>query len=112
MCFFFFVLGLFVNLYELWLKESWIWKEFESVCNIRFFFYSFLGLYGIMLYMGIFYYIFCGKELWILKNGKFDVEYLKFVKECKVIEYFKFDGEVIFDLLFFVVFSGINYEGD
>lgn len=71
-----------------------------------------MGLYGIMVYIGIFYYILCGKEFWIFWSFKFDVEYLKFVKECIFIEYLKFDGEVSFDLFLFVVLSGINYEGD
>ncbi|CAH3125980.1 unnamed protein product [Pocillopora meandrina] len=104
--------GLLVNSYESRLKESWIWKELESVRNIRPSFHSPLGLYGTMLYTGIFYYIFRGKEPWTLKNDKPDAEHLKPAKECKAIEYPKPDGEVTFDLLSSVALSGTNHEGD
>lgn len=112
MCLSFSVSGLLVDSYESRLRESWIWKELESVRNIRPSFHSPLGLYGTMLYTGIFYYIFRGKEPWTLKNGKPDAEHLKPAKECKAIEYPKPDGEVTFDLLSSVALSGTNHEGD
>lgn len=104
--------GLLLDSYESRLRESWVWKELESVRNIRPSFHSPLGLYGTMLYTGIFYYIFRGKEPWTLKNSKPDAEYLKPAKECKAIDYPKPDGEVTFDLLSSVALSGTNHEGD
>ncbi|XP_020619828.1 electron transfer flavoprotein-ubiquinone oxidoreductase, mitochondrial-like [Orbicella faveolata] len=104
--------GLFLESYESRLRESWVWKEIQSVRNIRPSFHSPLGLYGTMLYTGIFYYIFRGKEPWTLKNSKSDAEHLKPAKECQPIEYPKPDGEVSFDLLSSVALSGTNHEGD
>ncbi|XP_068701923.1 electron transfer flavoprotein-ubiquinone oxidoreductase, mitochondrial-like [Montipora foliosa] len=104
--------GLFVESYESRLKESWVWKELQSVRNIRPSFHSPLGLYGTMVYTGIFYYILRGKEPWTLRSPKPDAEHLKPAKECTPIEYPKPDGEVSFDLLSSVALSGTNHEGD
>lgn len=104
--------GLFLESYESLLRDSWIWKELQSVRNIRPSFHSPLGLYGTMLYTGIFYYIFRGKEPWTLRSSKPDAEHLKPSKECKPIEYPRPDGEVSFDLLSSVALSGTNHEGD
>ena len=106
------MLGLFLESYESRLRESWVWREIQSVRNIRPSFHSPLGLYGTMLYTAIFYYIFRGKEPWTLKNGKPDAEHLKPAKECQPIEYPKPDGEISFDLLSSVALSGTNHEGD
>lgn len=65
-----------------------------------------------MLYTGILYYIFRGKEPWTLRNSKPDAEHLKPAKECQPIEYPKPDGEISFDLLSSVALSGTNHEGD
>lgn len=104
--------GLLIDSYEPRMRESWIWKELQSVRNIRPSFHSPLGLYGTMLYTGIFYYILRGKEPWTLRNSKPDAEHLKPAKECTPIEYPKPDGEVTFDLLSSVALSGTNHEGD
>ncbi|XP_068720115.1 electron transfer flavoprotein-ubiquinone oxidoreductase, mitochondrial-like [Montipora capricornis] len=104
--------GLFVESFESRLKESWVWKELQSVRNIRPSFHSPLGLYGTMVYTGIFYYILRGKEPWTLRSPKPDAEHLKPAKECTPIEYPKPDGEVSFDLLSSVALSGTNHEGD
>ncbi|CAH3023265.1 unnamed protein product, partial [Porites evermanni] len=104
--------GLLIESYEPRMRESWIWKELQSVRNIRPSFHSPLGLYGTMLYTGIFYYILRGKEPWTLRNSKPDAEHLKPAKECTPIEYPKPDGEVTFDLLSSVALSGTNHEGD
>lgn len=50
------------------LKKSWVWKELYSVRNIRPSFHNYFGLYGGMVYTGIFYWIFRGKEPWTLKH--------------------------------------------
>lgn len=50
------------------LKKSWVWKELYSVRNIRPSFHNYFGLYGGMVYTGIFYWVFRGKEPWTLKH--------------------------------------------
>lgn len=37
---------------------------------------------------------------------------IKDVKDCSKIEYFKFDGEIMFDILISVSRMGMNYEED
>lgn len=67
--------GLHVPEYAEALKDSWIWKELHSVRNIRPSFHNYFGLYGGMVYTGIFYWIFRGKEPWTLKHcGKYPQE--------------------------------------
>lgn len=63
------LLGIHVPEYEESLKNSWVWKELYAVRNIRPSFHSYFGLYGGMLYTGIFYWILRGKEPWTLKHG-------------------------------------------
>ena len=48
--------------------ESWVWKELYAVRNIRPSCHSILGVYGGMIYTGIFYWIFRGMEPWTLKH--------------------------------------------
>lgn len=50
------------------LKNSWVWKELYAVRNIRPSFHNYFGLYGGMVYTGIFYWILRGKEPWTLKH--------------------------------------------
>lgn len=64
----FLIKGLHVAEYEDNLKKSWVWKELYSVRNIRPSCHGFLGLYGGMIYTGIFYWIFRGMEPWTLKH--------------------------------------------
>lgn len=104
--------GLYVESYEPRLKESWVWKELQSVRNIRHSFHSPLGLLGTMAYTGLFYYIMRGKEPWTFRNSKPDSASLKPAKDCKPIEYPKPDNQVTFDLLSSVALSGTNHEGD
>lgn len=64
--------GLHIPEYSDNLKKSWVWKELHSVRNIRPSFHNYFGLYGGMIYTGIFYWIFRGKEPWTLKHcGEF-----------------------------------------
>lgn len=65
---FFFIQGLHVPEYSDNLKNSWVWKELHSVRNIRPSFHNYFGLYGGMIYTGVFYWIFRGKEPWTLKH--------------------------------------------
>uniref|UniRef100_A0A3Q4HJT9 Electron transfer flavoprotein-ubiquinone oxidoreductase n=1 Tax=Neolamprologus brichardi TaxID=32507 RepID=A0A3Q4HJT9_NEOBR len=94
------------------LKNSWVWKELYAVRNIRPSFHNYFGLYGGMIYTGIFYWICRGKEPWTLKHCGTDANQLKPAKECTPIEYPKPDGKISFDLLSSVALSGTNHEGD
>lgn len=68
MFFYSFDIGLDLPEYEEDLKKSWVYKELYSVRNIRPSCHSTLGLYGGMIYTGIFYWILRGKEPWTLKH--------------------------------------------
>ncbi|GAA6071569.1 electron transfer flavoprotein-ubiquinone oxidoreductase, mitochondrial, partial [Tachysurus ichikawai] len=102
--------GIHVPEYEENLKNSWIWKELHAVRNIRPSFHNYFGLYGGMLYTGIFYWILRGKEPWTLKHCGMDSAQLKPAKDCTPIEYPKPDGKISFDLLSSVALSGTNHE--
>ncbi|XP_061895950.1 electron transfer flavoprotein-ubiquinone oxidoreductase, mitochondrial [Entelurus aequoreus] len=104
--------GLHVPEYSEALKASWVWKELNAVRNIRPSFHNYFGLYGGMVYTGIFYWILRGKEPWTLKHCGLDADQLKPAKECTPIEYPKPDGKISFDLLSSVALSGTNHEGD
>ncbi|GFX76156.1 electron transfer flavoprotein-ubiquinone oxidoreductase, mitochondrial [Trichonephila clavipes] len=95
--------------YEKKLKETSVWKELKSVRNIRPSFHSPLGIYGTMLYTGVFYFLGRGKEPWTLSHHGADYGKLKPASECKPIEYPKPDNEVTFDLLSSVSLSGTNH---
>lgn len=64
----FLIKGLYVTEYEENLKKSWVWKELYYVRNIRPSCHGILGVYGGMIYTGIFYWIFRGMEPWTLKH--------------------------------------------
>lgn len=64
-----FSVGVHVPEYEETLRNSWIWKELHAVRNIRPSFHNYFGLYGGIVYTGIFYWIFRGKEPWTLKHA-------------------------------------------
>lgn len=98
--------------YEELVRGSPIWKELQSVRNIRPSFNTSLGVYGSVIYTGIFYFLARGKEPWTLSHHGSDDSKLKPAKECKPIEYPKPDGVVSFDLLSSVALTGTNHEGD
>ncbi|KAJ8271872.1 hypothetical protein COCON_G00107310 [Conger conger] len=104
--------GIHVPDYEDDLKKSWVWNELYSVRNIRPAFHSYFGLYGGMVYTGIFYWIFRGKEPWTLKHRGKDCDQLKPAKDCTPIDYPKPDGKLSFDLLSSLALSGTNHEQD
>ncbi|XP_018424898.1 PREDICTED: electron transfer flavoprotein-ubiquinone oxidoreductase, mitochondrial [Nanorana parkeri] len=104
--------GLSVPEYEENLKKSWVWKELYSVRNIRPSCHNVFGLYGGMIYTGIFYWLLRGKEPWTLKHKGLDSNQLKPAKDCTPIEYPKPDGKISFDLLSSVALSGTNHEHD
>lgn len=98
--------------YEDLFCKLFIWKEFKEVCNMCFLFYIFFGFYGGVMYFGFEVYIFKGCVLWILKYVEVDYVVIKFVDSFFKIEYEKFDGEIMFDILMSVFWIGINYEED
>ncbi|XP_063611755.1 electron transfer flavoprotein-ubiquinone oxidoreductase, mitochondrial-like [Penaeus indicus] len=98
--------------YEANIRNSWVWKELHSVRNVRPSFHTPLGLYGGLLYTGLFYILGRGKEPWTLKHGVRDAERLKPAAESKPIDYPKPDGEISFDLLSSVALTGTNHEHD
>lgn len=55
--------------YEERLRDSWLWKELKSVRNVRPSFHSSLGLYGGLIYTGLFYIFGRGKEPWTFKGS-------------------------------------------
>lgn len=55
--------------YEAALKASSVYKELKEVRNIRPSFHGPLGVYGTMIYTGVFYWLGRGMEPWTLKHG-------------------------------------------
>lgn len=96
--------------YEEKFKQSSIYKELKAVRNIRPSFHNALGLYGSMIYTGLFYFLGRGLEPWTLKHGGKDSDRLKPASECTPIEYPKPDGVISFDLLSSVALTGTNHE--
>lgn len=97
--------------YETALKSSWVYDELREVRNIKPAFHKF-GLYGGLIYTGLFYIIGRGKEPWTFKHEGTDNDKLKPAASSKEIEYPKPDGKITFDLLSSVALTGTNHEGD
>jgi len=97
--------------YETALKSSWVYDELREVRNIKPAFHKF-GLYGGLIYTGLFYIIGRGKEPWTFKHEGTDNDKLKPADSSKEIEYPKPDGKITFDLLSSVALTGTNHEGD
>lgn len=85
--------------YEERIKESWVWKELYSVRNVRPSFHNPLGLFGGLLYTGLFYILGRGMEPWTLKHGgkcsgvdtiyilEFYLKFLNLSRNCQLIVY-------------------------
>jgi electron-transferring-flavoprotein dehydrogenase len=97
--------------YPISLSNSWVHKELKKVRNIR----PALSKFGVFLGT-----IYSGLEMWIQTLGfgffvrwtfghKEDHLSLKKAEECTPIEYPKSDGEVTFDRLANVSFSGVSH---
>jgi len=97
--------------YESALKSSWVYDELHQVRNIKPAFHKF-GLYGGLVYTGLFYIAGRGKEPWTFKHEGTDNASLKPATESKELEYPKPDGKLTFDLLSSVALTGTNHEGD
>ena len=63
------ITGLNPEIYEKMIRDSWVWKELYSVRNVRPSFNTKLGLYGGVMYTGLFYVLLRGKEPWTLSHG-------------------------------------------
>jgi len=97
--------------YESALKSSWVYDELHQVRNIKPAFHKF-GLYGGLMYTGLFYIVGRGKEPWTFKHEGTDNASLKPAADSKELEYPKPDGKLTFDLLSSVALTGTNHEGD
>ncbi|KFD59586.1 hypothetical protein M514_06951 [Trichuris suis] len=93
-------------------KNSYIWKDLKAVRNVRPSFNSALGMYGGLLYTGMFYVLGRGLEPWTLKRKEPDNKAIKPSKECRQIDYPKPDNVLTFDLLSSVHLTGTNHEHD
>lgn len=60
--------GLEPKVYEERIRASCVWKELQSVRNVRPSFSSGLGLYGGLMYTGLFYVLGRGKEPWTFSH--------------------------------------------
>lgn len=92
------------------LKSSWVWKELKGCRNVRPSFHSRLGIYGGLMYTGIFFVGLRGLEPWTLSHGGPDHKKLKKMSEATPIEYPKPDGVLSFDLLTSVALTDTNHE--
>jgi len=97
--------------YEESLRSSWVYDELHQVRNIKPAFHKF-GLYGGLMYTGLFYIAGRGKEPWTFKHEGTDNHSLNPAAESKELEYPKPDGKLTFDLLSSVALTGTNHEGD
>lgn len=104
--------GLEPSVYEQKIRDSPVWKELHSVRNVKPSFNTRLGLYGSVVYTGVFYFLARGKEPWTLSHKGADADRLQPAKSWQPIEYPKPDNEVSFDLLSSVALTGTNHEGD
>ncbi|NDE91240.1 MAG: electron transfer flavoprotein-ubiquinone oxidoreductase [Alphaproteobacteria bacterium] len=91
------------------LKQSWLWKELESVRNIRPAFR--FGLWLGMLYAAFDNVILKGTAPWTFHNHA-DHKQLKKANECIKITYPKPDGVLSFDRLTSVSLTGTNHAED
>jgi electron-transferring-flavoprotein dehydrogenase len=98
--------------YEKKMKESWVWEELNQIRNVRPSFHNPLGIFGTMIYTGLFSWLLKGKEPWTLSHHGADYSKLKPAKECQPIEYPKPDNQLTFDLLSSVALTNTNHDHD
>lgn len=60
--------GINPKVYEERIRNSWVWKELNSVRNVRPSFNTSLGLFGGIAYTGLFYILGRGKEPWTFSH--------------------------------------------
>ncbi|XP_065670152.1 electron transfer flavoprotein-ubiquinone oxidoreductase, mitochondrial isoform X2 [Hydra vulgaris] len=105
------VTGLTPDSYDERFKKSGLFKELYAVRNIRPSFETPLGIWGTILYTGIYYFL-SGREPFTWKHKGTDANKLKPAAQSQVINYPKPDGKVSFDLLSSVTLSGTNHNSD
>ncbi len=99
-----------VGEYQRAFDQSWVAEELHNARNVR---PSFRwGLWGGFMYSGIDQLVLRGKAPWTLRHAHADHQTLKKAAACRPIEYPKPDGELTFDRLTNVSFSGTNHEED
>lgn len=104
--------GLQPTVYEDRIKESWVYPELKAARNVRPSFNTKLGLYGGVMYTGIFYIMGRGKEPWTISHKGADNNHLKPASKSTPIDYPRPDGKVTFDLLSSVSLTGTNHDHD
>jgi electron-transferring-flavoprotein dehydrogenase len=98
-----------VTSYRQKLEQSWLWAELYGVRNIRPSFRA--GLWLGLIYSAIDTVLLRGKAPWTFSNHA-DHKTLKFMHQCKKINYPKPDGVVSFDRLSSVFLSNTNHAED
>ncbi len=96
------------------IEESWIWEDLGKVRNVKPLLSRF-GLWGGLILGGLdmwWAHLFGRPLLGTLRHGKADHETLKPASECPRIDYPKPDGEITFDRLTSVAYSGTFHEED
>ena len=93
------------------LKETWLYKELYKSRNFNPFFHKFGGLIGAAMNV-LDQLIFRGKLPFTLNHPVPDYDCLKEAKDCKKIEYTKYDNEITFDKLSSVYLSNTYHEED
>ena len=91
------------------LKETWLYKELHKSRNFNPFFHKFGGLIGAAMNV-LDQLIFRGKLPFTLNHPVPDHDCLKEAKDCKKIEYPKYDNEITFDKLSSVYLSNTYHE--
>ncbi|MCW8891640.1 MAG: electron transfer flavoprotein-ubiquinone oxidoreductase, partial [Sedimenticola sp.] len=98
-----------ITAYPEQLKQSWLWKELDTVKNIRPGFAK--GLWFGLCNAALETYIFRGKAPWTLHHHA-DHEQLGKASDYAKIDYPKPDGKLTFDRLSSVFISNTNHEED
>ena len=93
------------------LKETWLYKELYKSRNFNPFFHKFGGLIGAAMNV-LDQLIFRGKLPFTLNHPVPYHDCLKEAKDCKKIEYPKYDNEITFDKLSSVYLSNTYHEED
>lgn len=78
-------IGIEPTVYEERIRNSWVWKELQSVRNVRPSFSTSLGLYGGLLYTALFYVLGRGKEPWTLTHHGMQIVF-QFQKEEVIVD--------------------------
>ncbi len=100
--------GMELSSYEDKLKQSWIYEELHKARNIRPAFKW--GFWSGLIYAALDTLLLRGKAPWTLKHHGNDHDALKKKHQFNPIEYPKADGNISFERLTNLAFSGTNHE--